>query len=198
MASPAAPAPARMDQKSTNTMTECYELRRRQRTDPEPRLSLGIGFPEDHPLRTRAFTMPVSVPAAVSPRKADPSLGVQQQVHRRCEWWSPSPSPSPSGSESKSGSGSPQTGAAGSDSKQRNKVPKQVWVDTMNVCAPSSVRLVSRLRPTFLEVSPSPIEFLSGASADCHDPDDVLAGDQVQISGDTTVRNRHSLQRVIC
>ena len=122
--------------------TESYELRRRRsRAEPGPELvGLGIGFPESHPLRNRAFSMPVSV---ISPSHADSGPGpgeeIQRQVHRRSEWF-----PSASGST-----------PAG---MQYKKIP--VGID-LDVCAPSPVRLA--LRPTFLDVSPSPIECLSGA-----------------------------------
>ena len=102
------------------TNAESYELRRRQP------VGLGIGFPENHPLRSRAFTTPV--PASVSP-VAGPGLEDEGNAIRWSEWL---PSRSPTKSKKKT--------------------------TQIAVYAPSPVPLV--LRPTFLEVSPSPIDYL--------------------------------------
>lgn len=112
---------------------ESYELRRKPRLKAEP-VGLGIGFPENHPLRSRAFTMPVST--SVSPvddfgPSMEPEGGIEKEKEQRPEWF-----PSPAW------------------------LKKSVQIA---VCAPSPVRL-AKLRPTFLEVSPSPIECLPGAA----------------------------------
>ena len=126
---------------------ECYELRRRVRPSAAPDLDaktelvgLGIGFPASHPLRARAFTMPVPVsvrrspspPAHVTSARAHAHCGTQHERHA---------------SEKRS------------DLKRRERVNLNVkHPPPLAVCAPSPVRLV--LRPAFLEVSPSPIECL--------------------------------------
>jgi hypothetical protein len=105
--------------------TESYELRRRQRAEP---VGLGIGFPENHPLRSRAFTMPV--PTSMSP-VADPGLE-EEETEMQPRWFEWLPSRSPTRSKKKT--------------------------TQIAVYAPNPVRMV--LRPTFLEVSPSPIDYL--------------------------------------
>ncbi|KAG6372261.1 hypothetical protein JVT61DRAFT_8064 [Boletus reticuloceps] len=136
---------------------ECYELRRRPRAEP---VGLGIGFPENHPLRNRAFSMPV--PHSVSPifdpdepeveeEKNDKARGVTVQGQeweweaRRSEWF---PSRLPS------------TGRSMQMHKEKTKATQG------GVYEPSPVR-IAKLRPTFLEVSPSPIECLPA----CRDGD---------------------------
>ncbi|KAF8442185.1 hypothetical protein L210DRAFT_3198253 [Boletus edulis BED1] len=123
---------------------ECYELRRRPRAEP---VGLGIGFPENHPLRNRAFSMPVPHSASpifdpdepeVEEEKNDEARGVTWEAARRSEWL---PARLPS------------TGRAMQMHKERTKATQR------GVYEPSSVR-IARLRPTFLEVSPSPIECL--------------------------------------
>ncbi|KAG8212918.1 hypothetical protein J3R82DRAFT_11273 [Butyriboletus roseoflavus] len=104
---------------------ESYELRQRRRPNAQP-VGLGIGFPENHPLRSRAFTMPI--PVTLSPMDdPEPSTGLETRMRkpeRRSEW---------------------------------------LHASASAVCAPSPVRLA--LRPTFMGVSPSPIENLPVAAA---------------------------------
>lgn len=115
-----------------NARVESYELRQRPRPYAEP-VGLGIGFPENHPLRSRAFTMPV--PVTLSPvDDPEPSTGLEEtwmQKERRSEWLH-----------------SPVC------------LKKMMRVA---VCTPSPVRLA--LRPTLMEVSPSPIEYLPDAQS---------------------------------
>ena len=108
---------------------ESYELRRRSRAEP---IGLGIGFPENHPLRSRAFSMPV--PHSASPISDDVTAVEEEAVQeeeqaRQFEWLPP-----------------------GFSTRLRKKPA------LADVQAPNPVRLT--LRPTFLEVSPSPIECL--------------------------------------
>lgn len=114
-----------------NDRSESYELRPRPRAEP---VGLGIGFPENHPLRSRAFSMPV--PTSASPI-SDLELDADEKWGQggRSEWL-------PSGSTSRCHT-----------TTRWMKQPTQVRVH-----APSPVRLA--LRPTFLEMSPSPIECL--------------------------------------
>ncbi|KAI9566895.1 hypothetical protein HD554DRAFT_2174047 [Boletus coccyginus] len=115
------------------THAESYELRRRPKAEP---VGLGIGFPESHPLRSRAFTTPVPASASTVVASANPGLEEGEKIQERWSGWRLR-SRSPTRSKKKTAQVGPGPGA---------------------VYAPSPVRLV--LQPTFLEVSPSPMECL--------------------------------------
>lgn len=138
--SPRARLPSTYSSKLTPTggnALESYELRQRRGPSAEP-VGLGIGFPENHPLRSRAVTMPVHTFTSPmsDPDNVQGKADMQEQV-----WW---PQWLPSGLPSRS-------------KKNLNMTRTQVGT----VYAPNPVRLV--LRPTFLEVSPSPVEDLPAA-----------------------------------
>ncbi|KAF8556557.1 hypothetical protein OG21DRAFT_622166 [Imleria badia] len=145
---PRAKLPSIHSSKPTTTganALESYELRQRRGPRAEP-VGLGIGFPENHPLRSRAVTMPV--PSLTSPISDPHGVEEEEKMQEQARWseWLPSGLPSRS---------------------KKNLKTAQVGA----VYAPNPVRLV--LRPTFLEVSPSPTEYLparaGGAGTFCCD-----------------------------